>query len=868
MAWRLPVLWPAMSGVETAAPSDEVDPKSGRRNRWKTALWVLFVLVIVSIVAFALFMRVSVRRAFPQTDGTIEVPGLASDVEVIRDSMGVPHIYADTVEDLFLAQGYVHAQDRFYQMDFWRHISFGRLSEMFGSSQTDTDRFLRTMGWGALSEDQYRLESLEMRRILDSYASGVNEYLATRSPSDLAFEYTILEVLNHGYTPEEWKPAESLAWGKVMSWDLGGNMAAEIGRAMALGTLPADRVNQLYPPYPGDRHPFIIPEGSRAAQGAEAAFEVPPGALSELADARTAIEALNDLTGGGAVGIGSNSWAVSGQHTPTGAPMLMNDPHLGIQMPSIWYQVGLHCRVVSPDCPFDVAGFSFAGVPGVIIGHNAKIAWGFTNTGPDVQDLYIEKINPDNRLQYEHRGEWLDMDVRTEVIEVAGGDDITLEVRTTIHGPIISDVYEPLEDFDESGTDKPSSYALSLRWTALDDVPSIASPIMGLNIASNFEDFREAALLFSVPSQNLLYADVEGNIGYQMPGNIPIRSRGDGTAPVPGWSGEYEWTGFIPYEQLPYSYNPDSGFIITANNAVIDEAYPYLITEDWAYGYRARRIVDLVTSNPQIGLSEHGLIQFDGYDLSAEYLRPYVLDAIAAVTPDLDETARDALDAMTAWDLQNFADRSGAAVWNATWAHMLALTFRDELAEDYWPEGGSRWFEVVRGMVDDPSDTFWDDASTPSVETRDDILAAAFTGAVAELSGDLGSRVDDWTWGEIHTATFENATIGSSGIGIIDDRLNRGPYPASGSESVPNAVGWDATEDAYEVDWLPSMRMLVDLGDLTASLAVHTTGQSGHTDHPHYDDMIPIWLAGDNVPMLWDRADIEADAEAILVLTP
>ncbi len=854
-----------MSQVGTPTSSNTKPPKN--RGKWKTALWVLFVVVIVAVVFIALFMRASVRRAFPQTEGTIQIDGLTSEVEVIRDSMGIPHIYADSLDDLFLAQGYVHAQDRFYQMDFWRHISYGRLSEMFGSSQSDTDQFLRTMGWGALAEQQYRQESPDVQQILDRYADGVNAYLATESPSDLSFEYTVLEVLNHSYTPENWTAAQSLAWGKVMSWDLGGNMGNEIGRAMALGTLPPDRVQQLYPQYPGDRHPYIIPTPAEAAQAEEAALMLPPDALRELAGINAAVRGLAELSGGPGDGIGSNSWALSGEHTPTASPMLMNDPHLSIQMPSIWYQVGLHCRTVTPECPYNVAGFSFAGVPGVIIGHNADIAWGFTNTGPDVQDLYVEKVNPNNPYQYEYRGEWLDMEVTTDVIRVAGGDDIPLEIRSTIHGPIISDVYEPLEDFDQSGSDKPSPYALALRWTALDEVPSIASPILGINTASNFEEFREAALLFSVPAQNLLYADTVGNIGYQMPGNIPIRAKGDGTVPVPGWTGEYEWTGFVPYDELPFSYNPESGYIVTANNAVVDDTYPHLITKDWSEGYRARRIVDLVTSNFGISLEDQETVQFDSYDLSAEFLLPYVLEVLTSTAMDPDDTERNAMEALADWDLQNFSGSTGAAVWNATWSHMLALTFRDELVEDEWPEGGSRWFEVVRGMIDQPTDPYWDNITTAATETRDDILVSAFVDGVAELTQTMGSDVAEWTWGEIHGATFENATIGSSGIGLIDDRLNRGPYPASGSKSVPNAVGWDATE-GYAVDWVPSMRMLVELGDLTSSYAVHTTGQSGHTDHPHYDDMIPIWLAGDNVPMLWDRGDIEADAEARLILTP
>jgi penicillin G amidase len=825
---------------------------------------VVLALLVVAVVASFAFTRYSIHRAFPQTEGTIAVPGLTGEVEVIRDGMGVPNIYADTVEDLFLAEGYVHAQDRFFQMDFWRHISYGRLSELFGEDQLETDTFLRTLGWGSLAESQYEHETPANRAILDAYAEGVNAYIATHSPAELSFEYTVIELLNHGYDPEPWTGAQSLAWGKVMAWDLGGNMGAEIERAMALATLPPGRVDQLFPPYPGDRNPYIVPDGTSVAVDERASFAIPDAAVDSLASAQRAVEAIDSLTGGGTEGIGSNSWAISGDHTPSGAPMLMNDPHLSIQMPSIWYQVGLHCRVVSDTCPFDVAGFSFAGVPGVIIGHNADIAWGFTNLGPDVQDLFIEKVNPDDPDQYEFRGEWLDMEIHHETIHVAGDDDVDVEVRSTVHGPIISDVFEPLEDLETGGIDAPDPYAISLRWTALDDVPSIAGPIFGIDTAASFEEFRAAAELFGVPAQNLLYADTKGNIGYQAPGLIPIRASGDGTVPVPGWTGDHEWIGYVPFDELPKSYNPPSGFIVTANNAIADDSYPYLITKDWTYGYRARRIVDLVTSNFGIPLEDQEAIQFDGYDLNAEFLVPYV---IASLETPLEPLPSKALSALSSWDHQNLADRQGAAVWNATWRHILSRTFHDELREDFWPEGGSRWFEVVRGLVQTPDDPWWDDVTTTQIETRDDILRGAFFDAVEELTDAMGDSVEDWAWGRVHTAVFRNQSLGESGIGLIEARFNRGPYEASGATSVPNAVGWNAP-DGYAVDWLPSMRMLVDLGDLRHSYAVHTTGQSGHTDHPHYDDMIPIWLVGDNLPFLWERGDIVSQAESTLLLTP
>jgi len=830
-------------------------------------LWGAFALFFVLIIGVALWGRWSVRRAFPQTEGTIQVPGLDGQVEVIRDEFGVPHIYADTPHDLFMAQGFVHSQDRFFQMDFWRHISHGTLSEMFGDSQVDTDTFIRTLDWGGLAQRQYDADSPDLRGILDSYAAGVNAYIAKTPQKDLSFEYTILSLINGGYNVEPWTGAQSLAWGKVMSWDLGGNLGAEIERAMALATMSPERVRQLAPRYPDDRHPVIVGNSTAEAYGAEASYAVPEGAIEPLADTYRSIAGLNHLTGGEVdTGIGSNSWAVSGARSPTGNAILANDPHLGMQMPSIWYQVGLHCRVVNDECPYDVAGFSFAGVPGVIIGHNANIAWGFTNLGPDVQDLYIEKVNPDNEFQYEYMGEWLDMDLRTEVIDVAGGDSVEVTVRSTIHGPIISGSYGPLDTVGESGLDLPEPYAVALRWTGLDDIPSIAGPIHRINTARNFEEFQEAARLFRVPSQNLLYADITGSIGYQTPGNIPIRANGDGTLPVPGWTDEYEWTGFIPFEELPSVMNPPSGFIVTANNEVVDDSYPYLLTEDWAYGYRARRIVDMLEAYPSAGIADFAAMQFDSRDLNAEFLRPFVLSAVEGSAPAAGSEA-DAVAALASWDLQDAVDSTGAAIWQATWAEILARTFNDELHEDFPASGGSRWFEVVRGIADLPNDLFWDDVTTDGKETRDDILADAFSAAVSMLEDRFGGDVDDWAWGDLHTVRFTSASLGSTGIGLIDDRFNRGPYPVAGSESVVDAVGWNADE-GFEVDWLPSMRMIVDLGNLANSLTIHTTGQSGHIDHPHYDDMIPLWLDGRYASMLWSRSDIEAQAESTLILTP
>ena len=840
--------------------SDAEAPSDGQkrsRKWWKVLLGVIAALLLVVVVGTALFMRVSVRRAFPDVDGEVSIAGLDATVEVVRDDMGVPHVYASTSHDLFMAQGYVHAQERFWQMDFWRHIGSGRLSEMFGDSQVETDTFLRTLGWREIAESQFTNAPPEMQAIMEAYSDGVNAYLATQSPADLSFEYTVLEFTNHSYTPEMWSPVDTLSWGIAMAWELRGNMDSEIERAMLLGTLTDAQVAQLFPPYPGEINPYIVPTLENEATAVAASIQSVPGVRRALASVQDNLDLIAALGGADPeAGIGSNSWVVSGAHTDTGSPILANDPHLAIQMPSIWFQNGLHCTEVSGACPFDVAGFSFAGVPGVIIGHNANIAWGVTNLGPDVQDLYVEKVNPENPNQYEVNGAWVDMDVHQETIEVAGGDPVTIEVKTTRHGPIVSGTYEALDDFDQSGIDAPQPYAIALRWTALDTNPGIVQAFIGLDAAENWEDFRSALASFTVPAQNFIFADTSGNIGYQAPGTIPIRASGDGTLPVPGWTDDYEWTGFIPFDELPRSYNPESGYIVTANNAVVDDTYPYSITYDRNHGYRARRIVDLVGSNSGIGLAQHGSIQFDSFSLNAQTVVPYLLA--------FDTPVREVL---ASWDLGNQADSSAAAAFNAVWARLMEYTFHDDLPEDYWPNGAGRWYTVVGHMLENPNDPFWDDQTTEAVEDRDAILTRALADGYSDLQEWFSDDPAEWRWGEMHVSVFRNQTLGDSGIGLIEDRFNRGPYATSGGADLVNATGWTAYE-GFETTWLPSMRMLVDLGDLSLSLTTHTTGQSGHADHPHYDDMIPLWLTGEYSPMNWTRAQVDAAAEATQTLVP
>jgi penicillin amidase len=639
-----------------------------------------------------------------------------------------------------------------------------------------------------------------------------------------------------------------------MAWNLGDNLDGEIRRAILNQQIGVEMTNEYLPTAPSD-HPVILPN--------------PPGSAQALENLQGQIAAVDRVLGGKFDGMGSNNWVIAGSRTATGMPLLANDPHLDIQMPSIWYEVGLHCRAVTQDCPFDVTGVSFAGAPGVILGHNQRIAWGMTNVGPDVQDLVVERINPANPNQYEVNGQWVDMTIVNETIRVKGGADAPLTIRYTRHGPLIGDVYG-LEDFAPgSGLDPAYQYAFAFRWTAL-EVNFTWRAIFKLNRAQNFDEFRDALRDFAAPSQNLVYADVDGNIGYQMPGHIPIRKSGDGQLPVPGWTGDYEWSGYIPFDELPFSYNPPQGYIATANNPVVGPDYPYLISLDWDAGYRAQRIQDLIVAQPKISIEYIQKMQGDDLNLGAREVLPHLL-ALSFDDPRLAEAA----EALRGWNYEMRMGSRPAAIYMGFFNALLADTFHDNVPEDYWPRGGSGSWLVLRSLLARPDSQWWDDRNTPGVETRDDILRRAFAEGYAALEDRLGADSGTWSWGDLHTATFENQTVGQSDIQLIAALFNRGPFPTAGGSSIVNATGGDlsrddggANGDAFAVETVPSMRMIVDLGNLANSLNMHTTGQSGHAFHPHYVDMADRWRLIQYHPMLWNTDDVEANAEAHLTLEP
>jgi penicillin amidase len=596
-------------------------------------------------------------------------------------------------------------------------------------------------------------------------------------------------------------------------------------------------------------------------------------ALGEEVMALAGLDAGEGLAGDHQVG--SNNWVVAPGISATGSALLANDPHLGIGMPSVWFMNGIHCRTISELCRYDVAGVTFPGVPGVVLGHNGRIAWGATNSDPDVQDLYVEEVDPANPDNYLFRGESVPFATRTETIKVAGEDDVVMTVRETGHGPLVNGVDRRLED----------GPPLALRWTATAEVDGTFEAIFRLNTASSFEEFRAAFATYGAPSQNFVYADVDGHIGYVLPGLVPIRAdpADRGARVRSGSDGAHEWAGYIPLEELPWQLDPPGGFIVTANNAAVDDVYPHFVASEWDPGYRAARITGLLSdAADDEGLTLGGLreIQMDVRVPRSDFIRPS-LEAASPATQD----GRLVLESIRSWNGLADLGSAGAAAYLTTENFLLRGLFDDELgdlARQY--VGGSASWQAAIGLLAEPTSPWWDDATTAgAVETAPDMLAEALDRAGAALRRTLGDPVG-WTWDRLHDATFEEQTLATSGIGPLQWYFNKGPQPVAGAAGAVNNTYYRASrayldpddpdyvpaglDRLFEVTNLPSYRLVIDMADPDGALIVQTTGQSGNPFDSHYGDLVDEWATGGMVPLPFSDEAIVAATVSVLELDP
>ena len=774
------------------------------------------------------------RRPLPKSQGSIRLESLSAAVEIFFDSWGVPHIYAKTEHDALFSQGYVHAQERLFQMDFNRRLGSGRLSEVLGQTALPLDRWMRIIGLRRAAVLCLDVMDNAERSAAEAYAMGVNARIVQ---GRLPAEFTLLR-----YKPEPWNVLDQITWSKMMAWNLSVNWESELLRLRLLERLGAEKARDLEPAdYSG--WPTIIPAGLEISSMGRAA--------QHLADA-----AKGFLGPSARSGIGSNNWVISSQRSKTGMPLLANDMHLLLTAPAIWYENHL----VGGD--LEVSGVSFPGVPYVIAGHNAQVAWGFTNGFPDVQDLYIEKLRRrgDEKVEYLYQDQWMQAEIIKETIAVKDRPSVDEEVVITRHGPVINALAP-----DFSG-----EQPLALRWTAL-EADNMLHALHRMNHAQDCLDFRDALRDWAAPVQNVVYADRQGNIAYSFPGKVPVRSQGDGRLPVPGWSGEYEWSGYIPFEDLPHLSNPSSGYLVSANNRVLGDEYPYFLGVDHASGSRAQRITELIEAKSKLDTAYIGRMQLDQISPSAR-LFAGAFSEVQSSDPELQAV----INRLKDWDGHLAADSAEAAIYEVLVLRLLYRLLNKPLGDltiRYAGKGptpvlaegsmmGEHAREWLRKILSEPSSPWFEPENG---RTREQILLDALSESVNFLKDSCGPGIDDWAWGKIHQLTFSHPLSTSK---PLEKLFNRGPFPLGGDFDTIWATGSSLHDLSYEQVIGPPYRFIADLSDWNNSLSVLVPGQSGHPASQHYADQVKSWFNGKYHPMLFIREKIESSAVNTLVLQP
>jgi penicillin amidase len=803
-------------------------------------LGLVLILLIAALIT-ALFWYRSASQ--PQIDGRLKIAGLTATVDIVRDAEGIPHIYAGSPGDAYFALGFVHAQDRLWQLELNRRIPAGRMAEILGPGALDTDRFLRTLGVRRNAEQILANLSPESRAALESYAKGINAYLANRS-GPLPPEF----LLTGAPSPEPWQAVDSIGWQTMMAWDLSANWSQELLRMRLAQRLSLQQINEFLPPYPGD--PVLNTQdytrlyrelGGTTQQLSRIAAIAPPSYVE---------------------GMGSNNWVVGGTLSETGKPLLANDPHLSLSAPSLWYLAHLSAPGLN------VIGATLPGLPTVLLGRNQRIAWGFTNTASDIQDLFIERVNPADKKQYQTPDGWADFRVRNEIIRVKGRPDVTLEVKESRHGPVITGALPILA---KASIDA-KNYVIAFSWTALRPDDRSLQANVQINRAKNWQDFLDAAKHFSAPQQNIVYADIDGNIGFIAPARIPIRKAENdlkGLAPSPGWDARYDWGGFIPFDELPRQYNPSSQRMMTANQKIVGPDYPHFLTSEWVLPYRAMRIDQMLDATPKHSMNSFAEMQKDYVSLAAQELLPILRNTVPRT-----DRAKAALDALAGWRGEMDANSAQPLIFNAWMREASRRIFADELGEalmkDYWEQRNVHQPMVNVLKNKDGQGRWCIDISKPSTDKPQscgDVLSVALDDALGDLERRYGKDMSQWRWGSAHVARSEHRPFGKVEplAKIFDIRI-----PAPGDLYTVNSARFNLRDEKepFASRHGPGLRALYDLSDLENSRFIQSTGQSGNPFSSLYRNYTQRWADVAYVPMKTQRAEVEKNKLGTLTLSP
>jgi len=763
-------------------------------------------------------------------DGELAIDGLQHPVTIYRDEASIPHIYAETNTDLMFAQGWIHAQDRLWQMEMNRRVAMGRIAEAFGNLALDTDRLVRTLGFNRLSKQDWINTSPELKSLMGSYADGVNAYIAN---GKLPIEFRLA-----GIKPEAWHPIDSIGWGRVMSWTLSHGWSGSLTRQEIVEKIGVEKAAELSIYYP-DTNPVELPNG----------LEFNSLSIDEMYDAVVGPFLAKDMEGGGR---GSNAWAISSKKSETGRPILCNDTHLVLSAPSVWYLNHLHSEE-----GFHVFGASLAGVNGILIGHNEKVAWGITLAFTDVEDIFVEKVDVEFPDSYEYCGEKLSFDCIEETILVKGQSPHIETVKSTIHGPLIGSVT------------KDNNRTISLCSKTLMEM-KFPEAIHAMNMAQNVNEFSRAVDLIFTPL-NLAYADVEGNIGLFISGRVPIRKKGNGQLPVEGWTGEYDWVSEIPLSEMPKSVNPKQGYLISCNHKIVDDSYPFFLSNSYMNGFRARRIENIFSSTEKISMDVCKELHQDVYSIPAEIFINGMIRGLRTAIPKVQKI----LDILLKWDFILAKDSSAATVYQVLMYKIVRNLVEGDLGKDltdrYMGVGEHPLLLPTSELLGHTTQAVFNilqNINSKWLSSSKEILHLlenSMNETCAWLEGNMGYEEDNWKWGNIHHAQFRH---GMSIHKPLDKVFDVGPYPIGGDTDTVCQSAYNPASPYHATEWCPSIRLIMDVGKWDNSVMVCPPGQSGVLGSKHYSDMAEKWINAEYIPMLWSRNKVESSAEKVFKLIP
>ena len=781
----------------------------------------LLLLLLILVIGIVSGVFIYLKYILPPKSTVVHSPSIREGATAIFDRYGVPHIYAEKIPDLYFALGYIHARDRLFQMDFYRRAAEGKLSEVFGKDLLDADLYLRTLGFHRTAKVQIENLPPELLEMVEAYSDGVNAWIAE---NPLPIEFIIL-----GYKPDQWMPEDSQAMGNLISFQLASwAYQNELLNYLLIQKLGEERAKTFLPQIPEEAISVIAFLGETKSA---------PGVMSN--SSRRFLDRFIFTSWA------SNNWVISGKRTETGKPILAEDSHeSGPELPTQWHVSHLVGK------EFDCAGAMFPGAPIFIFGHNRSIAWGVTNFTLDNQDIYLEKMNPENPNEVMYNGKWVAMETVIEKIhykDEGGMGEKTLAIHLTPHGPIINDI-EP---------DIGSSPA-SLRHVGAEPWP-ILEGFYRLNTAQNWDEFLSALSIYAAGPQHFVYADIEGNIGYVGAGKCPERKGGGGEVPSPGWDGSHEWTGYYPFEMTPKLLNPERGYIGTANNppALGDSTIP--LGNYYEAPWRAIRIEELLTEKEKLSVSDVMKMHLDVHSPLAERIVPIIL---ATMDGNVDDEIAPALSLLSGWDFSCDRGSGGAAVFNIFFNRILENTFRDEMGEElfvrFMNDKAIAENTMYRLIAKEDGSPFFDDVTTQDkVEDFTDISEKSLRETVKYLEGECGGNPERWAWGKVHKIEFSHV-FGE--ISFLRPFFNYGPFPFGGSDQTLNRGGFNKNKP-YKVDITASIRYIVDFSDFDNSLIVLSSGESGNLLSRHRTDMAALFLNGDYIPWYLTRDKIEAYSE-------